>query len=194
MPLPCLCTNGTQLPEWTIQYSWRYARHEQSNRAIQTRAVSVEWRYVRYESITYYTNYITYPPVPSVQNVLLGSLSNPKNCHLGIKVAESAIPHRIFWLPWKMAYTLTRETEMTVAGIGLVLCAAAALEIEEEEKRVKKKQIEECKWKEEKKWRIGWKESNWASTGLCYMNWRKKILPASKITSEWTQIHLMYKE
>ena len=76
-----------------------------------------------------------YPPVPSVQNVLLGNLSNPKNCHLGIKVAESAISHRIFWLLWKLAYTLTRETEMTIAGMGLVLCAAAALEIEKEEKK-----------------------------------------------------------
>ena len=45
-----------------------------------------------------HTNYITYPPVTSIQNLLLGSLSNPKKCHLGIKVAESAIPHRIFWL------------------------------------------------------------------------------------------------
>ena len=81
-----------------IQYSWRYASHDQGNRAIRTRAVSVEWRYVRYESIKYHTGYITYPPVPSVQNVLLGSLSNSKNCHLGIKVAESAIPHRIFLL------------------------------------------------------------------------------------------------
>ena len=34
-----------------------------------------------------------------------------------------------------MAYTLTRETEMTVAGMRLVLCAAAALEIEEEENK-----------------------------------------------------------
>ena len=138
MPLPCLRTNRTQLPEWTIHYLWWYARHDQSHRVIRTRAVSVEWRYVRYESITYHTNYITYPPVPSVQNILLGGLSNPKNCHLGIKVAESAIPHRIFWLLWKMAYTLTRETEMTVAGMGLVLCAAAALEIEEEEQKEKK--------------------------------------------------------
>ena len=32
-----------------------------------------------------------------------------------------------------MAYTLTRETEMTVAGMGLVPCAASALEIEEDE-------------------------------------------------------------
>ena len=39
---------------------------------------------------------------------------------LGIKVAESAIPHRIFWLLWKMAYTMTRDTEMTVAGMGIV--------------------------------------------------------------------------
>ena len=67
-----------------------------SNRSIRTRAVSVEWRYVRYESITYHANYITYPPVPFVQNVLLANLSNPKNCHLGIKVAKSAILHRIF--------------------------------------------------------------------------------------------------
>ena len=49
--------------------------------------------------------YITYPPVPFVQNVLLGSLSNPKNCHLGIKVAESAIPHRIFWLLYEKWHT-----------------------------------------------------------------------------------------
>ena len=34
-----------------------------------------------------------------------------------------------------MAYTLTRETEMTVAGMGLVLCVATALEIEEEEEK-----------------------------------------------------------
>ena len=73
-----------------------YIQYHQSNRAIRTRAVSVEWQYVRYESITYHTNYITYPPVPSVQNVLLESLSNPKKCHSGINVAESAIPHRIF--------------------------------------------------------------------------------------------------
>ena len=33
-----------------------------------------------------------------------------------------------------MAYTLTRETEMTVAGMGLVLCAVAALEIEEKKR------------------------------------------------------------
>ena len=135
-----LRTNHTQLPEWTIQYSWRYARHDQRNSAILAQAVSVEWRYVRYESITFHTNYITYPPVPSVPNVLLGSLSNPKNWHLGIKVAESAIPHRIHWLLWKMAYTLTRETEMTVAGMGLVLCAAAALEIEEDKKKDKKRE------------------------------------------------------
>ena len=76
----------------------------------------------------------TYSPVPSVQNVLLASLNNPKKRHLGIKVAESAISHRIFWLLWKMAYMLTRETEMTVAGMGLALIAAA-LEIEEEEKK-----------------------------------------------------------
>ena len=48
-----------------------------------------------------------------------------------------------------MAYTLTRETEMTVAGMGLVLCVAAALEIEEEEKKGEKK-------REKKKWKIGW--------------------------------------
>ena len=131
------------LSEWTIQYSWRYARHDQSNRVIRTRAVSVEWRYVRYESITYHTNYIAYPPVPSVRNVLLGSLSNPKNCHLGIKVAESAIPHRIFWLLWKMAYTLTRETEMTVAGMRLFLCATAApLKLKKKKKERKKKREE----------------------------------------------------
>ena len=34
-----------------------------------------------------------------------------------------------------MAYTLTRETEMTVAGMGLVLCVATALEIEKEEEK-----------------------------------------------------------
>ena len=101
MPLPCLRTNRTQLPEWTIQYSWRYARHDQSNRAIRTQAVSIEWRYLRYESITYHTNYITYPPVPSVQKERLESLSSPKKCHLGIKVAESAIPHRIFLITIK---------------------------------------------------------------------------------------------
>ena len=42
-----------------------------TNRVIRTRAVSFEWRYVQYDSITYHTNYITYPPVPSVQKVLL---------------------------------------------------------------------------------------------------------------------------
>ena len=36
-------------------------------RTIRRQAVSVEWRYVRYETITYHTSYITYPPVPSVQ-------------------------------------------------------------------------------------------------------------------------------
>ena len=42
-----------------------------------------------------------------------------------------------------MAYTLTRETEMTVAGMGLVICAAAALGIEE--KTEKKTREDECK-------------------------------------------------
>ena len=49
MPLPCFRTNCTQLPEWAIQYTWRYVRHDQSNRAIRTRAVPVEWRYVSYK-------------------------------------------------------------------------------------------------------------------------------------------------
>ena len=58
-----------------------------------------------------------------------------------------------FLITMKMAYPLTRETEMTVAGMGLVLCAAAALEIEEEEKKKEKK-------------------DNWAITRLCYTNWK----------------------
>ena len=57
-------------------------------RTIQTRAVLVEWRYVGYESITYHTNYITYHPVPSVQNVPEQS----ENGQSGIKIAGSAIP------------------------------------------------------------------------------------------------------
>ena len=130
----------TQLPEWTIQYSWRYARHDQSNRAIRTQPYQSNGDTFDTNPLrNIQTTFNTYPPVPSVQNVLLGSLSNPKNCHLGIKNAESAIPHRIFWILWKMAYTLSRETEMTVADMGLVLCAAAALEIEEEGNKTKKK-------------------------------------------------------
>ena len=88
---------------------------------------------------------------------MLGRLRNPKNCHLGIKVAESAIPHRIFWLIWKMANTLTRETEMTVEGMGLVLCAAAALEIkeEEEEKKEWRRREKTSASRKKKKWRIG---------------------------------------
>ena len=63
-------------------------------------------------------------------------------------------------------------------------------------KKKEKKREEEARRrvqvKRRKKWRIGWKEeSNWATTGLFYTNWRKKLLPASRITSEWTQIHLM---
>ena len=87
--------------------------------------------------IAYDTNYITNPSVPSVQKILLGSLNNLKYCDLGIKVAESDIPRRIFLLQWEMTYKLTREIEMIVAGMGLVLCAAA-LEIEEEKKRPEK--------------------------------------------------------
>ena len=103
MPLPCLRTSRTQLSELTIQYSWRYARYDQSKRTIRTRAVLVEWRYIRYESIRpkYHTNCITYHPGPSVQNVLLGTLNKLKNDHSDIKIAESAISHRIFWLQWK---------------------------------------------------------------------------------------------
>ena len=102
---------------------------------------------IHYESIT---NYITHPPVQSVQNVLLGSLSNPKKCHLCIKVAESAIPHRIFWLLWEAAYTLTKWTEMTVAGIWLVLCAVAALEIEEEKKERRRSETTSASKKKKK--------------------------------------------
>ena len=82
---------------------------------------------------------------------------------------------------------------MTVAGMGLVLCVAAALEIEEEEKKKEKKErrrSEKTSASKKNKKLKDW--LNWATTGLCYTNWRKKILPASKITSEWTQIHLMH--
>ena len=83
-----------------------------SKRTIRTRAISVEWWYVRYESITYHTSYITYHPGPSLPNVLLRILNNPKNGYSGINIAESAIPHRIFWLQWNMVYKLTRETKI----------------------------------------------------------------------------------
>ena len=86
--IPHVCLNHVYVPavhscpNELYNNSWRYARYDQSNRATRTRAVSVE---CLSESITYHTNYITYPPVPSVQNVLLGSLNNPKKFHLGIK-------------------------------------------------------------------------------------------------------------
>ena len=69
----------------------------------------------------------------------------------GYKVAESAIPNRIFWLLWKMAYTLTRETEMTVADMGLVLCAAAALEIEKKKKKKDRRRSEKTSASKKKK-------------------------------------------
>ena len=95
------------LPEWTTQYAWRYPRYNQSRRTIPTRAVSVEWRYDRYESITYHMNYITYPPVSSVQNVLLGSLSNTKKSPIGYysrRISHSS-PHSLI----SMAFKLTRK-------------------------------------------------------------------------------------
>ena len=103
--------------------------------------VNVQSEHEPYQSNgdTYRTSYITYPPVPSVQNVLLGILSNLKNCHFGIKVAESAIPRRIFWILWKMAYTLTRETEMTVAG----MCSSSPWNWGRRKKREKKEEEEE---------------------------------------------------
>ena len=73
----------------------RTLRSKYRERTIRTRAVLIEWRYARYESITFHTSYITYHPVPSVQNVLLGTLNNQKNGHSCVKIAESAIPHRI---------------------------------------------------------------------------------------------------
>ena len=49
-----------------------------------------------------------------------------------------------------MAYKLTRETEMTVAGMGLVLCAVAALEIEEKRKKDEARRRLKVKRREEK--------------------------------------------
>ena len=44
----------------------------------------------------------------------------------------------------------------------------------------------------ERRKRIGLREEcNLATTWFCYKNWRKMILSASRINSEWTQIHLM---
>ena len=94
MPLPCLRTSRTQFPEWTRMLAT-------IKRTIRKLTLSVEWRFIRYESITYHTNYCH--PEPSIQNVLLGILNNPKNDHSGIKIAESAIPHCIYWLHLKMA-------------------------------------------------------------------------------------------
>ena len=72
-------------------------RPKYNSRTIRTGTVSEEWRYVRYESFTSHANYLTYHPVPPGQNLLLWTLTNPKNSHSGIKVAESAIPHIIFF-------------------------------------------------------------------------------------------------
>ena len=136
-----------------MQYSWRYARHNQRNRAIRTRAVSVEWRYVWYESITYHTNYITYPLVPSVQNVLLGSLSNPKNSHLGIKVAESAIPHRIFWLLWKLTYRFDQRNRNDCSRHGASsMCSSSPLNWRRRKKERKKRE-KEARRRVKVKWR-----------------------------------------
>ena len=76
---------------------------------------------------------------------------------------------------------------MTVAGMGLVLCAAAALEIEEEENKRKEEARRRVQVKRRKK------VKDWLrrKVQLGYTNWKKKILPASRTTSEWTHIHLM---
>ena len=55
-----------------------------------------------------------------------------------------------------MACTLNKETEMTVAGIGIVLCVAAAFEIEEEEKEARdeeaRRQVQVKRRKKVKDW------------------------------------------
>ena len=92
-----------------------------------------------------------------------------------------------------MAYTLTRETEMTVADMGLVLCAAAALEI----KKKKKKKIEEearrrVQVKRRKKLKDWLKRRVQLGHNMTLLyELEEEDLPASRIISEWTQIHLM---
>ena len=50
--------------------------------------------------------------------------------HSRINIAESAIPHRIFWLQWNMADKLTREAEMGVCfSIRVVYIAVRFLRI-----------------------------------------------------------------
>ena len=62
-----------------------------------------------------------------------------------------------------MAYKLTRETEMTVAGMVPVLCAAAALEIEEEEGEKEGRKSEKTIAFKEKKKSEGLVEENSAT-------------------------------
>ena len=67
-----LRTSRTLLPEGTLQYAWCYARYDPSSHTIRTRALSDQMRYVRYVSITYVANYITYMyhPLPLARNVM----------------------------------------------------------------------------------------------------------------------------
>ena len=180
MPLPCLRTNCTQLPEWTIQYS----RHDQSNRAIRTRAVSVEWRYVGNQSITYHTNYITYPPVLYTVRTKRTVREPEQFEKLPFGYKSRRISHSGFWLLWKMACTLNKETEMTVASIGIVLCAEAAFEIEEEEKEARdeeaRRQVQVKRRKKVKDW-VKRRVQLGHNMTLLY-ELEEEILPASRIT------------
>ena len=74
---------------------------------------------------------------------------------------------------------------MTVADMGLVLCAAAALanEEEEEEKKERRRNEKTIASKKEKKVKDWLKRSGQLGHNrtLLYKNWTKEILPASTI-------------
>ena len=83
-----------QSPEWTLQYTWRYACCYDPYNLNTSRFKRMAICSIRID----YANYITYHQVPSTQNARLGTLNNPQNGYSDsdIKVSDSAIPHIIF--------------------------------------------------------------------------------------------------